>query len=342
MDIEVLKEHILENNLITKILEELGCHHIRNKDGYICCANPDGDNPSAVTVYENTNLTTVNYTRDITNGKGYSADIISLVEFYKNETFPYAVKWICDVLDIDYYSNLDEELPESLQITKMLLEMQSSECDDCNDEKPLKPISEDILSYYRTCVNDLFAEDGVSYETQREFEIGYDPSTDRITIPIRDELGNLVGVKGRYFNRDVPESEEKFIYIERCNRSQILYGLYKSIAYIKRKQRVFVVEAEKGVQQLFDAEYYETVGTGGTKISSGQINKLTRLCVPIIFVFDKDVTKEELQKIADRFVDGTEIYAIIDTLGILNDKESPTDDIEKFEILLEKCLYRLK
>jgi DNA primase len=121
-----------------------------------------------------------------------------------------------------------------------------------------------------------------------------------------------------------------------------LYGLYKSIAYIKRKQRVFVVEAEKGVQQLFDAEYYETVGTGGTKISRGQINKLTRLCVPIIFVFDKDVSKEELQKIADRFIDGTEIYAIIDTLGILNEKESPTDNIEKFEILLDKCLYRLK
>lgn len=341
MDIEVLKEHILENDLITKILEELGCHHIRKKDGYFQCANPDGDNVTAVCVYENTNLTTINYTRDISNGKNIHTDLISLVEFYKNETFPYAVKWICDVLDIDYYSNLDEDLPKSLQLTKMLVEMQSVDT-EAETEKPLKPIPEKILSYFKPYVNDMFCEDGVGYDTQVEFEIGYDEFTNRITIPIRDDLGNLVGVKARYFYRQVPEDEQKFIYIEKCARSQILYGLYKTINFIKKAQRVFVVEAEKGVQQLYDKGYFEAVATGGSKISRNQIDKLTRLCVPIIFVFDKDITKEELDNIASRFIDGTEVYALIDTIGILNEKESPTDDISKFEQLLERCMYRLK
>ena len=341
MDIEILKEHILENNFIPTILEELGCHHIRKKDGYFQCANPDGDNTTAVCVYENTNLTTINYTRDISNGKNIHTDLISLVEFYKNETFPYAVKWICDVLDIDYYSNLDEDLPKSLQLTKMLVEMQSVDTES-ETEKPLKPISEKILSYFKPYVNDMFNEDGVSYETQAEFEIGYDEFTNRITIPIRDDLGNLVGVKARYFYRQVPEDEQKFMYIEKCARSQILYGLYKTINFIKRAQRVFVTEAEKGVQQLYDKGYFEAVATGGSKISKSQIDKLTRLCVPIIFVFDKDITKEELDDIASRFIDGTEIYALIDTIGILNEKESPTDNISKFKQLLDKCMYRLK
>lgn len=341
MDIEILKEHILENNFIPTILEELGCHHIRKKDGYFQCANPDGDNVTAVCVYENTNLTTINYTRDISNGKNIHTDLISLVEFYKNETFPYAVKWICDVLDIDYYSNLDEDLPKSLQLTKMLVEMQSLDTES-ETEKPLKPISEKILSYFKPYVNDMFNEDGVSYETQAEFEIGYDEFTNRITIPIRDDLGNLVGVKARYFYRQVPEDEQKFMYIEKCARSQILYGLYKTINFIKRAQRVFVTEAEKGVQQLYDKGYFEAVATGGSKISKSQIDKLTRLCVPIIFVFDKDITKEELDDIASRFIDSTEVYALIDTINILNEKESPTDNISKFEQLLEKCMYRLK
>ena len=341
MDIEILKEHILENNFIPTILEELGCHHIRKKDGYFQCANPDGDNTTAVCVYENTSLTTINYTRDISNGKNIHTDLISLVEFYKNETFPYAVKWICDVLDIDYYSNLDEDLPKSLQLTKMLVEMQSVDTES-ETEKPLKPISEKILSYFKPYVNDMFNEDGVSYETQAEFEIGYDEFTNRITIPIRDDLGNLVGVKARYFYRQVPEDEQKFMYIEKCARSQILYGLYKTINFIKKAQRVFVTEAEKGVQQLYDKGYFEAVATGGSKISKSQIDKLTRLCVPIIFVFDKDITKEELDDIASRFIDGTEVYALIDTIGILNEKESPTDNISKFEQLLEKCMYRLK
>lgn len=341
MDIEILKDHILENNFIPTILEELGCHHIRKKDGYFQCANPDGDNVTAVCVYENTNLTTINYTRDISNGKNIHTDLISLVEFYKNETFPYAVKWICDVLDIDYYSNLDEDLPKSLQLTKMLVEMQSVDTES-ETENPLKPIPEKILSYFKPYVNDIFNEDGVSYETQAEFEIGYDEFTNRITIPIRDDLGNLVGVKARYFYRQVPEDEQKFMYIEKCARSQILYGLYKTINFIKKAQRVFVTEAEKGVQQLYDKGYFEAVATGGSKISKSQIDKLTRLCVPIIFVFDKDITKEELDDIASRFIDGTEVYALIDTIGILNEKESPTDNISKFEQLLEKCMYRLK
>lgn len=341
MDIEILKEYILENNFIPTILEELGCHHIRKKDGYFQCANPDGDNLTAVCVYENTILTTINYTRDISNCKNIHTDLISLVEFYKNETFPYAVKWICDVLDIDYYSNLNEDLPKSIQLTKMLVEMQSVDT-ETETEKPLKPIPEKILSYFKPYVNDMFNEDGVSYDTQAEFEIGYDEFTNRITIPIRDDLGNLVGVKARYFYRQVPEDEQKFMYIEKCARSQILYGLYKTINFIKKAQRVFVTEAEKGVQQLYDKGYFEAVATGGSKISKLQIDKLTRLCVPIIFVFDKDITKEELDDIASMFIDGTEIYALIDTIGILNEKESPTDNISKFEQLLEKCIYRLK
>ena len=341
MDIELLKEHILENNLIPTILEELGCHHIKNRDGFIQCANPDGDNNTAVCVYENTNLTTINFTRDITNGKNISTDLISLVEFYRQETFPFAVKWICDILDIDYYSDLNEDIPESIQITKMLLQLQTSDEND-NEEKPLKPIPECILSYFKPYVNEMFAEDGVDYETQQEFEMGYDELTDRIIIPIRDELGSLVGVKGRYFYRNVPDDRQKFIYLEKCAKSQILFGLYKTINYIKQQQRVFVVESEKGVMQLWANGYCESVSTGGSKISKCQIDKLTRLCVPIIFAYDKDIKQSELESIANRFIDGVEVYAIIDTINVLKKKESPTDDINKFKQLLNKCMYRLK
>jgi DNA primase len=340
LDIESLKENILENDLIPVVLEEVGCHHIKHRDGFYQCANPDGDNTTAVCVYENTNLTTINYTRDITNGRKGS-DLISLVEFYKNETFPHAIKWICDVLDIDYYSNPEDELPESLKLTKMLLDLQENDNVE-EEEKPLKPISEKILSYYKPYVNNMFLEDNVGYDTQSEFEIGYDEESNRITIPIRDDLGNLVGVKARYFYRKVPEDTMKFIYLEKCARSQILYGLYKTINFIKQKKRVFVVEAEKGVQQLWDAGYQESVATGGKKITQCQINKLTRLCVPIIFVFDKDVEKEELDSIAKRFIDEVEIYALIDKDDILSEKESPTDNIEKFEQLLDKNIYKLR
>lgn len=340
LDIDALKEHILENDLISVILEELECHHIKDKGSFVQAGNPDGDNQTAICVYKNTNLTTIDYTRDITNGRK-SSDIISLVEFFRKESFPFAVKWICDILDIDYYKNFDEDLPSSLTITKMLLQMQTED-DTKDEEKPLIPIQENILTYYKPFVNQMFLEDGVDYGTQQEFEVGYDEESNRITIPIRDEIGNLVGVKGRYFYRLVPENEMKFIYLEKCARSQILYGLNKTMPFIKQKQRVFVLEAEKGVQQLWSNGYCESVSTGGKKVSRTQIEKLTRLCVPIIFVFDKDVEKKELEELAARFIDEVEVYAIIDTSELLNEKESPTDNISKFKKLIKENMYRLR
>ena len=337
----MLKEYILENNFIQPILEELGCHHISQRDGFVQCANPDGDNNTAVCVYENTNLTTINYTRDISRGKNMGTDLISLVEFYHDETFPYAVKWICETIGLDYYSELDEDLPESLRLTRMLIEMEM-DLTAMDKEKPLKPISEDILKYYHPYVNDMFLEDGVSYETQQEFEVGYDEASNRITIPIRDDLGNLVGIKGRYFYREVPEDEQKFVYLERCAKSQILYGLHKTMPAIQRMNRVFVVEAEKGVQQLYGNGYMESVSTGGKTLSRYQIEKLTRLCVPVYLVFDKDVSMEELTDLAYRFIDGVDVYALFDSQNILNDKESPTDNMEKFKRLLDECVVRLK
>ena len=43
--------------------------------------------------------------------------------------------------------------------------------------------------------------DGISYETQQEFEIGYDELTNRITVPIRSEMHDLVGVKVDYLKK---------------------------------------------------------------------------------------------------------------------------------------------
>ena len=339
MDIKSLKEYVYDNMLITTILEEVGCHHIKDKGEYYSACNPDGDNQSAICVYKNPNLTTVNYTREIS--KTNQSDIITLVEYFNNCSFFEAIKLICEWISIDVYYDFDEDIPESLKFTKLMLEMQlDNEID--NDTKPLKPISEKILSYYKPYVNDMFFEDNVPYLIQREFEIGYDEHSNRIVIPIRDEFRNLVGVKARYFYREVPDSEMKFMYIEPCARSKVLYGLYKAYEYIKQKGIVYVVESEKGVMQLWAMGIYNCVATGGKKVSSLQIEKLTRLCVKIVFLFDKDVEQDEIDDLANRFIDSVEIYTVIDDKEILNEKESPTDNPDKLKRLLSECYKKIR
>ena len=341
MDIQNLKEYILENEKIPTVLEELGCHHIKHKDGYYCCGNPDGDNNAAISVYENEYLTCINYTRDLSHGKNSNADILSLVEFFKQCSFFEAIKIVCDWIDIDYYHDFDEDLPESIKLTKLIMEMRQGN-DVINNEKPLKPIPEQILQYYDKYVNDMFGNDNIDYATQKLFEIGYDEESNRITIPIRDELGNLVGVKGRLFEKDLKENELKYLYLEPCCRSQILFGLNNTYQYIKEQGKVYVGEAEKSCLQLWSMGIYNSVATSGKKVSNSQIEKLTRLCVDIVFLFDKDVSKDEISELSSRFVDGVNIYAVIDDKNILTDKESPTDNPEKFKRLVENCMCKIK
>lgn len=83
MDISVLKEKILENNYVPVILDEIGCHHISCKVGYVQCGNPDGDNQGAITVYLNEGLLTVDYTREIHSSSNLDTiDIFDLVQFF--------------------------------------------------------------------------------------------------------------------------------------------------------------------------------------------------------------------------------------------------------------------
>lgn len=336
MDIPSLKEKILENNYVPIILEELCCHHISKKTGYYQCANPDGNNNTAITVYLNEGLITVNYTRNLSDKS--VTDIFDLIQFFQNCTFYEAVCKVCNWCGIDYYADDYDNLPESLKFTRLIEEMSFGEI-DYEETKPIKPISEKILSYYPHFVNDFFLKDNISYETQLLFEIGYDDFSNRITIPVRDEFGTLVGVKGRLFlqNEKISDKEKcvKYLYLERCNRAKILYGLYLSEKYIKQSNCVYVVEAEKGVMQLWTMGIKNCVATCGKKISQYQIDMLTRISSHIIFCFDKDVQNDELNEIAEKFIDCIKISAIIDYDNILQEKESPTDNPWKFKKLNE-------
>lgn len=337
MRVDELKEYIVDNNYIETILEDLGCGNIREHDGYFTAANPDGNNPQALTVYNNESLITVNYTRNITKNKRV-ADIFDLVSFYKDCSFPEALKYVHNILGLDYYAE-STELPASLQILKMLKEMCTIENEE--DNVPLKPISEQVLSYYLPYGNKMWVDEGISLATQAEFNIAYDPQTNYIAIPIFDSIGSLVGVKARYFG-EPDEHHSKYTHLEKCNKAKVLYGYWQNREFIKNNQYIIVVESEKSVLKLVEHGYRNVVSTGGKTISKYQVELITRTgCIPII-AFDKDVDENELQDIANMFMDGVSVYAVIDKHNLLDEKESPMDRHDIWEILYKDCVCKLK
>jgi DNA primase len=341
LDIKELKNYIYENHFVEQILVSIKCHHIKyHSSGYWTCANHDGDNNTAIVIYNNELLICENYTRKMIKTNRVT-DLIDLVCYNLNISIFEALKYLCNEVGLDYYHDFNEDIPESLKITRMLCDMNSNI--NCNiDDIPLKPIPLSILNYYKPYVNDLFYNDNIDYETQKEFQIGYDECTNRITIPIFSEIGDLVGVKGRLFKKDVDKDELKYLYIEPCARSRILYGLNKTLPYIKQTGKVYVLEAEKGVLQGWTYGDRNIVATGGKKLAQTQIDMLVRLGVDIILCFDKDVTREEIEELANQFPEQVPIYYIFDDDGILNKKESPTDNPTKWNILKSKHKYKIK
>lgn len=341
MDVQRLKEHILDSNLASDILAELGCHSIKQSRNMIQCANSDGNNTKAICLYLNENLTTINYTRQILpEGQTRTSDLIDLVMWARSCNFVEAIRWLCGFCGLDYYAE-EEEIPESLQILQFLNQM-NKECEAEDDEMTvLKPIDPKILEYYLPVGNILFERDGISLETQRFFEISYDPQSNHVVIPIRDSLGTLVGIKGRIFQDPVPEGYNKYVYLMPCAKGRVLYGLDKNIDNIIQQGVVYIGESEKFVQQIYDIGYYG-VATGGSKVSKHQVQMLTRLGVKIVICFDKDITEDELKNIANQFVEGVPIYAILDRDNILNEKQSPSDDVSKWLHLVQNNIYKIR
>lgn len=350
MDIRELKEEILQRELISDILSEIGCRHIQDRGEYYTCGNRDGDNPRAIVVYKNEYISCTNYTRQITKN-GRSADIFDLIAYAEDCSFAEAMKFVCNLAGLDYYGEA-QELPESLQIIKLLKSMSVGE--DEEDDSPVRPISEKVLDYYIDAGNVLFLDDGISLETQNEWEIKFDSQTNSVCIPIRDELGNLIAVKARRFKYtpntpleqrrfadELGEDESKYFFLEPGAKSQVLYGLYKNAKAIQRQGVVYVGESEKFTLQLYEMGYYG-VSTGGSKVSKRQVEMLTRLGVKIIFCYDKDQTENDIKHIADMFMNGIDIYAMLDCDGLLGSKESPSDNPDVWHKMVKDNIYKIK
>lgn len=184
--------------------------------------------------------------------------------------------------------------------------------------------------------NIWFYNEGINLQTQKDFECGIDIESERIIFTIRDELGNLVGVKGRTLIND----ERKYIYLHKTSKSKLLYGLHKTLPYIKEKNEVIVLESEKSVMKLWSAGIKNSVALFNSYVSDIQLEKLLKLNCNYVLCLDKDVEVKHLKKELKKFIMFGKTYLMFDKFDLLGEKDSPADDIEKFNYLYKhKFLY---
>lgn len=322
MDSNNLKQYIIDNDLLEKILCGLD-FEFKSKGKYISMKNPDGNNKSAIVIFKN-KLNVVNYTR------GWNGDIFTLIEKIKNITFSDSIKLVKHVLGIKDCSDI------KILNKPNILEVLSNLEKECNIKESISILDESILNNYDKKPNKIWYDEGISLETQAIFNICYDNKSNSIVIPIRDEFGNLVGVKNRKNTKE--NIDMKYYYSYPVRKTLILYGLDKNKEHILKQNLCIVVESEKAVMKLHSNDIKLAVAIGGSDISKEQVSMLEELGIKIILAFDKDVILDAecmddctdcdikcMKKQLNKFSDSTDISCSIDEEDLLDEKDSPID-----------------
>jgi len=297
----------------------LGCHNIKRGNNFYTASNPDGDAKAAINVSLES-LHVINHTRSDFPDK---ADIITLVEYLKDIYFTKAINWICEVCDYEYYGGYEKEKILDPCVTFL----DDIEPKDDNLEIPLRKMDDILLNEYVQYPNVWFYDEGISLYVQRLFEVGFSVRDDCITIPIRDELGSLVGVKGRTVLDYEKLKMSKYWFPYPTPKSKILYGLDKSYSHIKEMGEVIVYEAEKSVQKSFSYGFCNCVSIGGHELSETQVLKLEKLGVNIVLAFDKNVDSKMVRIEANKFLFKENVFTIYEqkNKGLLGEKDAPVD-----------------
>ena len=115
----------------------------------------------------------------------------------------------------------------------------------------------------------------------------YDRFRGRVTFPIRDTRGRLVGFGGRVIGAGEPKylnSPETPLF----EKGRELYGLFEARQAIRASGRALVVEGYMDVVALAQHGIGYAVATLGTACTPAHVQKLIRQTAHIIFCFDGD------------------------------------------------------
>lgn len=319
-----LKKYIFNNRLVENILNAIGCHSVffHEDKGYYSCANADGDNPTAINIFNNEYLGYVNWTRGVQASD--RQDIISLVEFTKKCSFKEALKYIHSLLGLknEYKKQTNNIKRNPLDIFEKYRTKKKVAIQD------FVPMDESVLDECTDHIHiDLYRE-GIMPRTIKKFGLGYSYKRKRTIFPVRYwATGELMGYNSR---TSIKNSDlfgiPKYWITAGMNKSINLYGLYENYESIEKTGYITVFEAEKSVlkrHSLFD----ETcVALQGHYMSDEQVRIILGLHISeIIIALDKDVNINEVMAICERFYGLRKISFIYDKWGILNNKDSPAD-----------------
>lgn len=132
----------------------------------------------------------------------------------------------------------------------------------------------------------------------------YDRFRGRVMFPLRDHKGVVVGFSGRTLLKD--EHEAKYINSPETvlySKGKMLYGLYENREYIRKADRIVMVEGELDMIPSWQAGVKEVVAIKGSAFTNEQARLIARYTKNVLFALDADSAGQEAIKRAVKVAD---------------------------------------
>lgn len=329
MNAAELKRYMVQDSeRIVRVLEAANFHSIKIFGDEIRCAVPQGDNPTAVSIKLNDELFATSFTTKVP----YHGDLLGLFQNVRAENFHQTMSFIHAML------GLSNDYTKPIQTTNLLDELTSLYQ---NGDKEFKDITNklyprSILSQYIMLPHENIINEGIAPRILKRFDICFDPVDSRILFPHYDwkQTDMIAGITGRTtMNIELIEKlgvNKYFNYIKGYKKTANLYGWKQSAKTVHEKKIVIIFEAEKSVlkQHTFERGNGFAVSVGGHEVSDVQIKFLienTSTDTEIVFAFDNDIVREQIDEFADQTKKFRKTSLIIDNEGLLSEKDAPID-----------------
>jgi len=120
----------------------------------------------------------------------------------------------------------------------------------------------------------------------------YDRFWGRVTFPIKDGSGRLLGFGGRTLGSEHPKylnSPESVLF----HKGNVLYGLFEARQALRETERIIIVEGYLDALALVEAGIEHTVASLGTALTANQLRLAKRFAPEIVAFFDGDRAGQE-------------------------------------------------
>lgn len=183
------------------------------------------------------------------------------------------------------------------QVGKELLRREKPKIASRDQFKGHMALHEGLLGIFDFCPTAL-TEAGFSKAILKEYEVGFDKEAMRITFPIRNHLGVLMGIAGRTVTGEKPRykiyketdlirfsDSYKGYDIQKKNFLWNFHNVYPE-AFHGELSKVYVVEGFKAALWLIQHGFQSTVALMGSYLSEMQRALLQRLAADIYIMLD--------------------------------------------------------